>query len=162
MANPEALPGPKRRRERPLLVWAAPALIRRDGAVLLRKRDDDELFAGLWDLPSAPVVAGDVRAALQRALSGCGIACVPALEPAGEVRQVLTHREVRVLLFRGRQRGPLRAGAGVRWARSADVESLGISSLARKCLRVAALAANRTGRYKQPETVRAVEPGESK
>ena len=122
---------------RPVLVWAAPALFRGDGAVLLRKRADGELFAGLWDLPSAPVVSGDVRRALQQALSGCGISRPPRLEAAGEVRQILTHRDVRVLLFRGRRQAPLRDGETVRWARSADVESLGVSSLARKCLRVA-------------------------
>jgi adenine-specific DNA glycosylase len=120
-----------------VLVWAAPALFRRDGAVLLRKRTDAELFAGLWDLPSAAVVSGDVRGALHRALSSCGIARPPPLEATGEVRQILTHRDVRVLLFRGRSRAPLREGDTVRWARSVDVESLGVSSLARKCLRVA-------------------------
>ena len=118
-------------------MWAAPALFRDDGAVLLRKRADDELFAGLWDLPSAPVVEGDVRGALQQALSGCGIPRPPRLEAVGEIRQILTHRDVRVLLFRGRRRAPFRGGDTVRWARSADVESLGVSSLARKCLRVA-------------------------
>ena len=134
--NPEAFPAPKRRTVRPVLVWAAPALFRGD-AVLLRKRADDDLFAGLWDLPSAPVVGGDVTGALRRALSRCGITRTPRLKAAGEVRQILTHRDVRVLLFRGQRRAPLRDGETVRWARSADVESLGVSSLARKCLRLA-------------------------
>ena len=39
------------------------------------------------------------REALRDALAMCGIARAPLLEPAGHVRQVLTHREVHVLLF---------------------------------------------------------------
>lgn len=133
----EAFPAAKKPRIRPVIVWAAFALFRPDGAVLLRKRGDDELFAGLWDLPSSPVVDGEERQAVRRAIALSGIARARALEPAGQVRQVLTHREVRVLLFRGRTRANLPPTPHVRWATPDELASMGLSSLARKCLRVA-------------------------
>ncbi|HWE24106.1 MAG TPA: NUDIX domain-containing protein, partial [Myxococcales bacterium] len=134
----ESFPAPKERRPRPLLVWAAAALFRGDGTVLLRRRGEGELFAGLWDLPSSPVVAGAVQKALRGATALCGLTRTPALEPAGDVRQVLTHREIHVLLFRGRGRSSLRAGGAVRWVAPDELDSIGLSSLARRCLRVAA------------------------
>src|SRR2546425_97542 len=45
--EPEGFPGPRRAKARPLLIWAAPALLRADGAVLLRRRGGGEPFAGL-------------------------------------------------------------------------------------------------------------------
>jgi A/G-specific adenine glycosylase len=134
----ESFPAPKRARARPVLVWAAAALFRTDGAVLLRKRGDGELFAGLWDLPSSVVAAGAAEQdALHRAVALCGMARAPKLEPKGEVRQVLSHREVHVRLFRGRKRATFMPADGVRWTMPAELRSIGLSSLARKCLRVA-------------------------
>jgi A/G-specific adenine glycosylase len=134
--DPDDFPGRRPGKVRPVLVWAAPALLRPDGAVLLRRRPDGELFAGLWDLPSAEVRGDAVETALQGALRACGIRGRPALEACGEVRQVLTHRDLRVLLFKApAEAAP--APAGLRWARPADLPALGLSSLARKCLRAA-------------------------
>ena len=132
--EPAAFPSPRQAKVRPLLIWAAPALVRHDGAVLLRRRGDGELFAGLWDLPSAGVHGGDAAGAARAALLACGISGRPRLEPCGEVRQVLTHRDVRVFLFRARA-GSDSAPPGLRWTLPADFASLGLSSLARKCLR---------------------------
>src|SRR5438067_13543889 len=100
--DPEEFPAARRKRVRPTLVWAAPALLRRDGSILLRRRGEGELFAGLWDLPSAPVRGGDVVRALRTALQACGVPGRPRFEARGEVRQVLTHRDLRVLLFTAR------------------------------------------------------------
>ena len=135
----DAFPGRRRNKTRPVLVWAAPALLRPDGAVLLRRRGDGELFAGLWDLPSAQVSGDNVAAALRGALEACGIPGRPRLEACGEVRQILTHRDLRVLLFRARAREAA-PPEGLRWASPADLPALGLSSLARKCLRAAGVA----------------------
>jgi len=135
----EHFPGPKRKKIRERLVWAAPALLRRDGSVLLRRRKEGELFAGLWDLPSAQVRKGDVAIALQTALAACGVSGRPRLEPRGEVRQLLTHRDLRVLLFTARTRAAPPPD-GLRWTSPADLSKLGLSSLARKCLRAAGVA----------------------
>ena len=48
---PERYPAPKARKPRPLLEWRALALRRKDGAVLLARRPEGSLFAGMWDLP---------------------------------------------------------------------------------------------------------------
>jgi A/G-specific adenine glycosylase len=53
--NPEAWPGAKPRKPRPVITWAAVALRRDDGAVLLARRPAGALFEGMWDLPSAEV-----------------------------------------------------------------------------------------------------------
>jgi A/G-specific adenine glycosylase len=134
--EPEGFPRPRRAKTRPLLIWAAPALLRADGAVLLRRRGEGELFAGLWDLPSAGVRGDDAAGAARATLAACGVSGRPRLEPCGEVRQVLTHRDLRVLLFRARARTAA-TPAGLRWALPADLASVGLSSLARKCLRAA-------------------------
>jgi len=121
-ANPEDFPQRKERRARPLLVWDALALRRRDGAVLLARRPEGALFAGLWDLPAPGILPG-VR------LRG-------ALLASGSVEQTLTHREVRVNIRSGRASGTPRS-ADLRWVAPGDLRSLGLSSLARKSLRAA-------------------------
>lgn len=115
--EPGRFPARKQRAPRPRVEWRAVALRRPDGAVLLARRPAGELFAGLWDLPAPEAVAR---------LAG-------PLSPAGEVRQALTHRDLRVAIFTGAARG--RAPAGMRWVLPAGLGSLGVSSLAAKCLR---------------------------
>jgi A/G-specific adenine glycosylase len=120
--NAEDFPQRKRRGARPLLEWQALALRRRDGAVLLARRPEGALFAGLWDLPAPGPLPG-VR------LHG-------ALRALGQVEQTLTHREVRVTIQSGRASGTPRT-ADLRWVIPGDLRKLGLSSLARKSLRAA-------------------------
>ncbi len=124
--EPGRFPAKKDRKPRPLLLWRAVALRRRDGAVLLARRPEGALFAGLWDLPAPEAV--------QRLWT--------ALTPRGEVRQTLTHREVRVEIFTSAASG--RAPAGMRWVAPADLGSVGLSSLAAKSLRQAGVADTRS------------------
>ena len=137
--DPSAFPAGATKKQRPVLVWAAPALLRADGAVLLRRRGDGELFAGMWGLPSQPVSADGVAAAARRALAASGVPATARLEACGEVRQTLTHRELHVMLFRGRAR-TRNPPAGLRWASPADFPELALSSLALKCLRAVGVA----------------------
>jgi len=133
--DPEAFPAARPRRERPELFWAAAALRRADGSVLLRRRGDGELFAGLWDLPSADSRGRAPEDAARAALAGCGLPALRLrLERRGEVFQILTHRQLRVVVFAGRSSRD-RAPPGLRWAGDRDLPALGLSSLARKCLR---------------------------
>ncbi len=120
--EPDRFPAKKERKPRPLLAWRAVALRRRDGAVLLTRRPEGSLFAGLWDLPAPESV--------QRLWT--------TLESRGEVRQALTHREVHVQIFTSAATG--RAPKGMRWVAPADLGSVGLSSLATKCLRQARVA----------------------
>jgi A/G-specific adenine glycosylase len=143
----EAFPAPKPRKERPRLNWAALALRRSDGAVLLARRAPGELFAGLWELPSAEVPAdapADLAAAAVLARHALPPGCARTLRPAGQIEQTLTHRHVTVRLFAARVSGrapPQRDG--LRWVdpRSPALGALGLSSLASRSLRACGIAA---------------------
>ena len=123
---PERYPQPRKRPERPLLEWTALALQRRDGAVLLSRRPEDALFAGLWDLPATEIKLPGVRQ--HGELADCGV-----------VEQTLTHREVRVSIRRGRGSGTPRTET-LRWVLPLHLGALGLSSLTRKSLRRAGIA----------------------
>ena len=125
--SPEKYPAPKKRAARPLLQWSALALRRRDGAVLLARRPEGALFAGMWDLPATEVKLPGVR--LHGAASDCGV-----------VEQTLTHREVRVTIRTARGSGVPRS-EHLRWVLPAQLAAVGLSSLARKSLLRAGIAA---------------------
>jgi A/G-specific adenine glycosylase len=144
--DPEAFPAAKARRERPVLSWAALALRRSDGAVLLARRAEGELFAGLWELPSAEAPARSTArtaAALVLARHSLPARSAGQLEPAGRIEQTLTHRQVSLRLFAARWSGPLPPRReGLRWIapRSGALASLGLSSLAAKSLKACGIA----------------------
>jgi hypothetical protein len=79
------------------------------------------LFGGLWDLP------------VERP---AGIRIHGPVVSRGLVEQTLTHREVRVEIASGRASGTP-GSAEVRWVAPEGISALGLSSLARKSLRVA-------------------------
>ncbi|HZX93890.1 MAG TPA: A/G-specific adenine glycosylase [Myxococcales bacterium] len=121
--DPERYPTPRARPERPLLEWRALALRRADGAVLLARRGQESLFAGLWDLPSER--PSGIR--IQGKLAACGV-----------VEQTLTHRQVRVTVQSARGSGAP-TSAEVRWVAAEGIAAMGISSLTRKSLRQAGI-----------------------
>jgi hypothetical protein len=88
--------------------------------VLLARRQG-ALFGGLWDLPENQKLSG--------------VRVHGALEKRGVVEQTLTHREVRVAIHSGRASGTPRGE--LRWVAPEELPRLGLSSLARKSLRVA-------------------------
>lgn len=139
--DPEAFPAPKQKRERPQLSWAALALRRSDGALLFARRPDGDLFAGLWELPSAaaPERATALEAAaLVLAHHQLRTSAAGALRALGSVAQTLTHRHVTLRLFAAAWKGALpKARESLRWIEpaSGDLAGLGISSLAAKALR---------------------------
>ena len=176
----ENFPAPKPRPPRPLLRWAAAALRRDDGAVLLARRPAGSLFAGMWDLPSGelpeltmPAVRrGRTAPQFDEAIARqTGLAALAALSKppvrtpsaarrlarnvelslVGAVAQTLTHRELEVAVLEARPNRSIRAqsllrscfadSADLRWtAPTADaLRKLGLSSLARKCLRAAGI-----------------------
>jgi A/G-specific adenine glycosylase len=118
-------------------VHAAALVARRGGEVLLGRRRGDALFGGLWE---PPMVEGpDPRAAqaLVRALS-------PDAREAGHVRHVLSHRRLEIAVFAG---APARGAAfpalydEVEYVAEAELAGRGVSTLARKVLAAAPLAA---------------------
>ena len=135
-AHPQRYPAARPRPQRPVLQWRALALRRKDGAVLLARRPAAALFGGLWDLP------GERPA---------GIRLHGRLVARGVVEQTLTHREVRVEIAGGRASGTP-ASAEVRWVAPDGISALGLSSLARKSLRLAGVltAKRRSTRLRAP------------
>jgi A/G-specific adenine glycosylase len=96
----EGLPVKAARRE-PLAAEAVAALVLRDGRALAVRRPAAGLFGGLWDLPGGELVGDETpAAALARAAAErLGLALGRA-EPAGAVDHALTHRRLRLHLFR--------------------------------------------------------------
>jgi A/G-specific adenine glycosylase len=127
-----AFPPPRPAPERPILVWAAAALTREDGSVLLRRYPQGQLFAGTWGLPFCDAGEGVPRRSARDALKACG-ARATALRSRGEIQQTLTHRQLRVAVFSGA--GRARERDDLRFVAPGELGSVGLSSLARKCLR---------------------------
>jgi A/G-specific adenine glycosylase len=127
----------------------APSLVERvalvlvsDRGVLLARRRSDVLFGGLWEPPSADARVGRGLAELASVLG----VDPRALEPAGEVVHVLSHRRLRVEVARGplgrRRRWPL-PGADYDAVECVALEKVGAraqATLARKVLAVAGVA----------------------
>lgn len=95
-------------------------------------RSEESLFAGLWGLPM--VARSDSHAHDPRgALRDAGISALLDREPTGQVEHVLTHRRMRIEVFRAR-----RARAAESKSRRAfstdDLEKVGVSTLTKKIL----------------------------
>ncbi len=106
------------------------------GRVLLGRRAEDARFGGLWEPPVVPAAGG--TGAAGRNLSAAVGAPVTALEVAGTVTHVLTHRRLTARVFRGvvasrplRARHPYEKWMWVDVRRLADV---GVSTFARKLI----------------------------
>lgn len=125
------IPARRPSRERPIVRMAA-ALVRRGESVLLAKRPPEGLFASLWELPSVEVGEADnPREALARYLG-------PEVgEEIGRAEQVLTHRELRVVVYRLHPPRPLgirEPYVEFRWVDPEGELPGGLSSAARKAL----------------------------
>lgn len=122
--SPRARPKPVRH--------VALALTDPEGRVLVRRRDaGDGLFAGLWGLPGAELSAKRRPTDLAtRIAEEIGVAGEPFL--VGRVEHTLTHRRMRVELFR-LWAGKPGNGTG-RWIDPADPGEIALSTLQRKLL----------------------------
>ena len=129
------LPPPKIRSPRKPLALAV-AVWAQHGKLLLARRGGTGLFGGLWELPSAEIdprlvdaesLAEAVRTGLQRA---CGVQ-IEVGEPLGVVERVLTHRDLKLHLYRVEGRGPARASEPyleMRWTDAGEAAELGMST----------------------------------
>ena len=75
-------------------------ILKKDGAVLLARRPLSGLLPGLWEFPGGERVGGEPEgAALKRhLLERLGIRA-NSVEPAGSIRQILSHRELEIEAF---------------------------------------------------------------
>ena len=144
----DAIPPPRERPIRRPLTWVAGVWRDSSGRLLFARRPPKGLFGGLWELPGGEAAAGTpaeglaetLHACLQRALA----VQVEVGGRLGEVSQQLTHRDLRVVAFEvtGKAR-PRRASATgyveARFVAPNDTAELGLSSVTRKLLAVAAI-----------------------
>jgi A/G-specific adenine glycosylase len=132
-----AFPRRKPRRAVPSVELAA-ALVLRDGRALAVRRPPQGLMGGLWELPGGELVPGE-RAApgLRRALrERIGLAA-DRLAPVGCVEHALTHRRLRLHVYRcGTVRGRvrLRGPDAHRWLAPGRLAELPQATLTRKAL----------------------------
>ncbi|MEM1422851.1 MAG: A/G-specific adenine glycosylase [Planctomycetota bacterium] len=115
----EELPLPKARAKR-REVWHGVAVCVDDGRVLLRKRDDSGLWAGMWAPPSVERTDHEP--------DGLEIGAIVGGETGGEVHRFThetTHRAVRFRVFEVKGGRP---GEGDRWCSLPDLKGLGVSN----------------------------------
>lgn len=97
----DELPAPRRRRDAPL-VEAAAAVVLHAGRLLLERRPDDGLLAGLWRLPEVPWTPRRTAARLRdklRELLGASVS-VRVGRTIGTVEHAFTHRRLRLHVVR--------------------------------------------------------------
>lgn len=129
---PERYPTKDKKPEVPSEIAVA-ALARSDGRILLARRPERGLLAGLWEPPCGP--GDDLAVTLHERL---GVRLVAAT-PLGAVTHVFSHLRLEVRVHAAEVEGEPRAVSGyqdVRWVPSAEVDGMALSTLARKVLRV--------------------------
>lgn len=124
------------KKKAPIVVQMAALLCRRGDRILLGKRPDEGLFAGMWEPPMIELDEGEepteaLSKALGRALEGA-----EEIEP---LRHILTHRELRLRVISAKLRGgrlPAPGGGYLQWAWVGEEElsERGVSSLAKKVM----------------------------
>ena len=105
----------KRSKAVPLYIQIQVAIIERDGAVLLRRRDGTSLMAGFWELPAPD----DLPSWRPR-------------ETLGSFRHTITHHHYTVTVLSGTV---ARVPAGFRWRRD-RLDRIPLTTVARKALRL--------------------------
>jgi A/G-specific adenine glycosylase len=118
----DRLPVPKPDSPKPVVRLIAFVVVKGDH-VLLRRRPLGGLWGGLWELPT---LEGPIQRTKSVAVGGGEI--VP-VRKKGEVRHVLSHRDVRVSLWDGRLVRPIQNS---KWVRLSAVRSMAVSALTAK------------------------------
>ncbi len=146
---PERYPAPTAKKNVPRAVAVA-ALIHERGCVLLARRPESGLLAGLWELPGGD--GADLRAILHARLDIDLIASVPL----GDVIHQFSHLHLTTTVHRATITGaPVAIDyADARFVPVAEIDGMALSTLARKTLKLAGDAAE-TPRTRQSPRHRA-------
>jgi A/G-specific adenine glycosylase len=132
---------PAAKRARVLPAEMVVVAVSHGGALLFVQRPETGLWAGLWELPSEPVIEGEsvetARVRLRRRLSLRG--CRWRRAPVAQVMRQLTHRRVTFHVFKAsvpaqRRVQHVKSLPG-RWVRPSDLNGLGISRACHAVLR---------------------------
>ncbi len=136
-AAPERYPAPKVRkvvpRARAVAAWWV-----RDGAVLLARRPESGLLAGLWELPGGEVAEMDAPSCSEALRRRIGVSAAAA-RSLGAVTHQFTHLHLETTVFAVSAVGePLaRDYPELRWVPLAEVDGMALSTSSRKTVRLA-------------------------
>lgn len=112
-------------------------LLQQQGRILLRRRPNDGLLGGLWELPGGERTESESRgAALRRQLDGLAKHLHTLIE-IGELRHNITNYRIRAPIYRGAIRGKVPpAPSNWRWVPIASLKRYPMSSLTVKALKL--------------------------
>jgi A/G-specific adenine glycosylase len=128
----ETFPRKAPKREGQLRRGAAFVVIRADGRVLLRKRPDKGLLAGMTEVPGSTWSHDfDIDDALRHAPR---LGRLKWRELPGRVRHVFTHFPLELAVFTARARQAARAPKGARWVKREDLAGEALPNVMRKVL----------------------------
>ena len=132
----EKIPRPRERRA-PTDVTLRAAVVRRGDAVLLVRRAEGPLLAGLWELPTTQD-GEDLAALAARVSSLLGRDAVLAPDPARTFRHTITHRRITVHVHEAELAPAVAETTSpdrVAWVRPDALRDYGVSSMTHKSLR---------------------------
>jgi adenine-specific DNA glycosylase len=118
-------------------VALAAALVLRRGRALAVRRPPRGLMGGLWELPGGELAHGEAPATgLRRTLRERVGLDADGLERAGSLEHVLTHRRLRLHVYRCEAAGRVRLSGpdAHRWLAPAKLTELPLATLTRKAL----------------------------
>ncbi len=133
--DPEAYPLPVEKRATERRRHLAVLVERKDEILLFRRSDDEDLLAGIWEIPWVRLRDDGATAELHLGTRYGGSWSLG--ETLRLVRHGITYRDIEVELRRGElsEAGELAEGAEAGWFRRDEIESLPTSSLLEKLLR---------------------------
>jgi A/G-specific adenine glycosylase len=109
--------------------------VMRRGRVMLSRRDDRGMWAGMWHVPAAEQLpagaSAETVAAWAKEELGLPVAMPHRL---GGFTHITTHRRIRVVVWQAQARGARRRGDQWQWRSPADVDDLPLSNLARRAM----------------------------
>ncbi|MGH7149368.1 MAG: A/G-specific adenine glycosylase, partial [Planctomycetota bacterium] len=128
---------PPARPERTRRVEWASAVLRRNGRVLIVRRPEGGLLAGMWELPTVEAGGASARPSLSRRLRGLIGASARLGREIGRIRHGIEDRAITIRLFDARvSRGSPRTSAARWWVPGSSVV-LPLAAAARKSLDLA-------------------------
>jgi len=138
----DSLPTPRPKKAPRTVEWVAVLAFDADGHLML-DRGRERLFGGLWNLPMAE---GRGRACAQRLLKQLHLDGTLRARATATVEHTLTHRHMRVQLWR-LQQATVDPGTDVKRVAPSDLSTLGTSRLTRKLVSAGLLARPRDLHY---------------
>ena len=140
--DPELYPVKAPKKEKPLRRGAAFVAVRDDGAVLLRKRGDSGLLGGMSEPPTTGWTA---RQDGETGTAGAPFSATWC--PAGTIRHVFTHFELKLDVFRADD-PPADIPAGWWWSSPRDLAGEALPTVMKKAIESAIPGATKTDRSK--------------